>query len=70
MLPLAKLAESTAGAGDACIDDVMIGHLRDGEGYKDAIYDRDGAPENVQELYTITVPAKSGDLYFTSESYF
>jgi hypothetical protein len=54
---------------DACFYDYQIAHYRKAEGYKDARYDKDGADEEMT-MYSITVPAKSGDLYFSVESYY
>jgi hypothetical protein len=52
------------------LDEILIGHERKSEGYKDAWYDKDGDTEDTNEEYTVTVPAKSGDLYFTAETYY
>lgn len=53
---------------NACFYDYYIAHDRAGEGYKDARYDYDNVDEAFHSFY-ITVPAKSGDLYFSVESY-
>lgn len=53
---------------NACFYDYYITHDRASEGYKDARYDYDNVDENFNNFF-ITVPAKSGDLYFTVESY-
>lgn len=54
-----------------CFDDWQIGHMRNGEGYKDVWYDRDGFYESLFNVpsYHIDVPAKEGDLYFSTETY-
>ena len=64
-LPLSKFKTPSA-----CLDEILIGHERKSEGYKDAWYDKDGDSEATNEIYKVTVPAKSGDLYFTAETYF
>ena len=53
----------------ACFLDYQIAHQRSAEGYKDAWYDAEGMDEEMH-MYAITPPAKSGDLYFSVESYF
>ena len=56
-----------------CFDDWQIGHYRQSEGYKDTWYDRDGVFETIFHAYPkyfVDVPAKSGDLYFTTETYY
>lgn len=64
-----------------CITDYQIGHLRDGEGYSNDWYDVDDednyesfsgnyASDETRQEFSITVPRKSGDLYFGAESYY
>jgi len=52
-----------------CFYDYQIAHYRTSEGYKDARFDKENADENIV-MYSISVPAKSGDLYFSVESYY
>lgn len=52
-----------------CFYDYQIAHMRDNEGYKGVWYDSQNSDENFNN-YFVTVPAKSGDLYFTVESYY
>jgi len=66
VMPYSKFYAST----DRCLDEIMVGHMRNGEGYKDSWYDKDGDDDGVNDVYKVTVPAKSGDLYFTAETYF
>jgi hypothetical protein len=51
----------------SCFEDYHIGHLRDG--YENYWYDKEGDDSRGSETYTVTVPAKSGDLYFSAETY-
>lgn len=53
-----------------CFQDYHIGHVRDSEGYSGEWYDEEGDDNNEAETYTVTVPAKSGDLYFSIDTYF
>lgn len=54
---------------EACLYDYQIAHTRDSEGYKRSWYDVENADENFKTIY-VTIPEKSGDLYFTVESYY
>ena len=53
---------------DNCFFDIYLAHDRKDEEYRDSRYDA----ENVEEEfipYSVLIPAKNGDLYFTVESY-
>ena len=50
-----------------CFGDYSIAHNR--AGYDTYWYDREGADNSDSKFYYTTVPAKSGDLYFSVESY-
>ena len=52
-----------------CFDGVQIGHYRAKEGYYNARYDADDMAGSTQDYYRVFMPAQSGDLYFTVESY-
>lgn len=43
--------------------------MRTSEGYKDAIFDKEGDDGNIANYY-VTVPANDGALYFSAETYF
>jgi hypothetical protein len=62
------MAKFVNGAG-ACFFDYQVAIDRKSEGYKDTWYDKEGA-DDTQVMYSITVPAKSGDLYISVESYY
>jgi len=51
-----------------CFQDFQIGHYRDGDGYSNDWYDKegDGGGRNV---YSVNVPANNGDLYIKSNTY-
>ena len=71
-MPVNKILESSAGAGDNCFDDVQIGHYRDGEGYKSVWYDHEDSTlaDDALVTYSIGSVQKDGELYFTVESYY
>ena len=52
-----------------CFDDFQIAEYRDNEGYTDDWYDKNG-DAGTETSYTVNVPAKNGDLYFSVESYY
>jgi hypothetical protein len=60
VMPMTKLLNGE------CYADYQIAHLRNG--YSDTWYDANNMNEEMHK-YSITVPAKDGDLYFTVESY-
>lgn len=53
---------------NACFMDYSVAFDRASEGYKDTRYDAEKVDEQSHN-YSFTVPAKSGDLYITVESY-
>ena len=53
-----------------CFANYQIAHERAAEGYSTSWYDAENTQTETYYDYIITVPAKSGDLYFTVESYY
>ena len=53
-----------------CFQDFHVGHFRESEGYSSDWYDQEDAGDGTEYTYTVSVPAKSGDLYFTYETYY
>ena len=51
-----------------CMEDVNVAHYRASEGYSDDRYDVINTDEQ-QHVYSVTVPAKSGDVYFSVNGY-
>jgi len=51
-----------------CFQDFQIGHYRDGDGYSNDWYDKegDGGGRNV---YSVNMPANNGDLYIKTDTY-
>ena len=52
-----------------CFTDFQIAHYRDGEGYTDTWYDKEG-DLGFQAQYEVTAPAVDGDIYITVETYY
>lgn len=51
-----------------CMSDINVAHYRASEGYSDDRYDVINT-DNRQHIFTVEVPAKSGDLYFSLNGY-
>ena len=52
-----------------CLTNFEISHVRESEGYKDAVYDKEG-DDGTLGTYYVTVPANDGALYFSAETYY
>lgn len=50
------------------MDSVNVAHYRASEGYSDDRYDVLNT-DNQQHIFSVTVPAKSGDVYFSLNGY-
>ena len=53
-----------------CFSDFEIAHYRDDEGYSLDWYDKEADIGVIGQTYTVTVPAKSGDLYINADTYY
>ena len=53
----------------SCILLFSIAHMRDSEGYTNDWFDADNVTDKYY-TYTMTIPANSGSLYFSAESYY
>jgi hypothetical protein len=52
-----------------CFQDYQVGHYRNEEGYSSTWYDVEDNDAS-ERVFEITVPAQSGDLYFSAETYY
>ena len=62
VIPMSKLINGL------CMEDVNVAHYRQSEGYSDDRYDVINTDE-AQHVFTVNVPAKSGDVYFSLHGY-